>query len=118
MRFYLDEDISPKVAEILMCRKVDALSAHEAGMTGASDVEQLEFASAEKRVLVTRNRDDFIRIAVWRFEKIMEHPGILIVPHSIPGRNFSLLAILLTEFSRKHPTGLNPYTVDFLSSNV
>ena len=60
MKIYIDEDISPKVSVILRKRGIDAVSAHEVGMLEASDENQLSYAVAEGRVLVTRNRDDFI----------------------------------------------------------
>ena len=37
MKLYLDEDISPKVCEILGKKGMDAVSAHETGMLEASD---------------------------------------------------------------------------------
>ena len=39
MKLYLDEDISPKVSEILRKKGMDAVSAHETGMLEASDDE-------------------------------------------------------------------------------
>ena len=51
MKFYLDEDPSPKIAEILRRSGIDALSAHEAGMCEVSDQRQLDFAAMEKRCL-------------------------------------------------------------------
>jgi predicted nuclease of predicted toxin-antitoxin system len=50
MKFYLDEDLSPKIAEILRRSGIDALSAHEAGMCEASGQGQLEFAAERKDV--------------------------------------------------------------------
>jgi predicted nuclease of predicted toxin-antitoxin system len=44
MKFYLDEDLSPKIADILRKNGVDAVSAHEIGAVEASDLQQLEFA--------------------------------------------------------------------------
>jgi predicted nuclease of predicted toxin-antitoxin system len=115
MKYYLDEDISPKVAELLRERGVDAVSAHDKGMRGVSDEEQLEEAAKEERVLVTRNRDDFILLSVRFFEDLKPHHGLLIVPHSIPGSDFNLLARLLSEYAQKHPQGLGPYTIEFVS---
>jgi len=114
MKFYLDEDLSPKIAQILRKNGIDALSAHEAGMVEKSDQEQLEFATKEKRCLVTRNRDDFIRLTVWFFNEHRPHYGILIVPHTIPGDQFSRMASLMKKFSSKNPLGLEPYLIAFL----
>ena len=115
MKYYLDEDISPKVAELLRGMGVDAVSAHEKGMLGVSDEEQLLAAATEERALVTRNRDDFIMLTVRFFEDLRSHHGLIIIPHSIPGSNFSLLATILSKHAQKHPEGLDPYTIEFVS---
>ncbi len=114
MKLYLDEDISPKVSVILRKRGIDAVSAHEAGMLEASDDNQLSYAVAEGRVMVTRNRDDFITLTVQYFEALKPHTGVIIVPHSIAGSDFGKLAAQLMKFSKKYPEGLEPYTIEFL----
>ena len=114
MTFYLDEDLSPKIAEILRKSGIDALSAHEAGMCGASDQRQLDFGATEKRCLATRNRDDFIRLTVRFFNDRRPHCGVLIVPHTLPGDQFSRIARLIRTFSSRHPKGLAPYSIAFL----
>ena len=116
MKLYLDEDISPKVSVILRKMGVDSVSAHEADMLQTSDEEQLAFAAAEGRVMVTRNRDDFITLTVQFFDDLKPHNGLIIVPHSILGSNFSKLATLLMKFSKDYPKGLEPYTIEFLPS--
>lgn len=116
MKFYLDEDISPKVSVILRKKGMDAVSAHETGMLEASDEEQLAFAAADGRAMVTRNRDDFIILTVQFFEDLKPHKGLIIVPHTIPGSEFSKLAALLVKFSKDYPQGLEPYTIEFLPS--
>ena len=116
MKLYLDEDISPKVAVILRKKGMDALSAHEAGMLEASDEEQLAFAAADKRAMVTRNRDDFITLTVQFFEALKPHKGLIIVPHTIPGSEFSNLAALLVKISKDYPKDLEPYTIEYLPS--
>ena len=114
MTFYLDEDLSPKIAEILRKRGMDALSAHEVGMCGASDQRQLDFGATEKRCFVTRNRDDFIRLTVRFFNDQRPHCGVLIVPHTLPGDQLSRIARLIGTFSSRHPKGLAPYSIAFL----
>jgi predicted nuclease of predicted toxin-antitoxin system len=114
MKFYLDEDLSPKIAQILRKKGIDALSCHEAGTIEASDLQQLEFAAREKRCLVTRNRDDFIKLTLQFFNDHRPHYGVLIVPYTILGDQFAQIARLLKAFASRHPSGLEPYSVDFL----
>lgn len=114
MKYYLDEDISPKVSALLRKQMVDAVSAHEVSMTQALDIEQLEYAVTEGRALVTRNRDDFIRLTVRFFNDSRSHFGVLIIPHTIPGDNFALIAKALKNYACEHPNGMESYTIDFL----
>ncbi len=115
MKYYLDEDLSPRIAEILRKIGVDAVSAHERGMNGASDREQMELAVREKRCLVTRNRNDFIRLTLQFFNDQLPHYGVLIVPYTLPGNQFTRIARLLQVFDLKSKRGLGSYQVDFLT---
>jgi predicted nuclease of predicted toxin-antitoxin system len=114
MKFYLDEDLSPKITAILRKNGIDALSAHEAGMCESSDLRQLDFAATEKRCLVTRNRDDFIRLTVRFFNDQRPHCGVLIIPYTLPGDQFSRITRLIRKFSSRHAKGLAPYSIAFL----
>lgn len=116
MKFYLDEDLSPKIAVLLRKGGTDAVSAHEVGMCQASDKEQLAFAARDNRCLVTRNRDDFIKLTVQFFNDRRLHGGVLIVPHTLPGDQFSRIANLIKKFSSQHGRGLAPYSIAFLAS--
>ena len=53
MKYYLDEDLSPRISELLKRQGIDSASSHEIGMTQASDLEQLMLAGRKKRCLVT-----------------------------------------------------------------
>jgi predicted nuclease of predicted toxin-antitoxin system len=116
MKYYLDEDLSPRIAEMLRRTGVDAVSAHEVRMLEGSDFQQMDFAAREKRCLVTRNRDDFIRLTLRFFNDRRAHHGVLIIPHTVPGDQFSRIVRLLRSYASAHPTGLEPYIVDFLPS--
>ena len=116
MKYYLDEDLSPQIAELLRKRGVDSLSAHEIQMMQATDLEQLTFAAEKKRCFVTKNRDDFVQLTVQFFNDHRAHHGVLIIPHSIPGDQVALIAKALADYAEKHPKGLPSYSIDFLSS--
>ncbi len=116
MKFYVDEDLSPRIAVLLRKSGIDAVSAHEVGMCEVSDKEQLDFSAKDKRCLVTRNRNDFIRLTVQFFNDHRPHGGILIVPYTIPGDQFSRTANLIKTFSSRHRRGLEPYSIGFLTS--
>jgi hypothetical protein len=57
IRYHLDEHVDPAVAEGLRRRGIDVTTTVEAGLTGATDEDQLAFATANARVCVTRDPD-------------------------------------------------------------
>ena len=116
MKYYLDEDLSPKIAELLRKQGVDCISAHEIEMIQVSDLEQLMLAGRQKRCLVTKNRDDFIRLTVQFFNDHLPHYGVLIIPHTIPGDRFALIVNELARYALNYPKRMPSYTIDFLSS--
>jgi hypothetical protein len=61
IRFHLDEHISAHVAAGLRRRNIDVTTTAEAGLIGATDIVQLEFARSTGCVLVTHD-DDFLRL--------------------------------------------------------
>ena len=114
MKFHLDEDLSPRIAELVRARGVDAVSAHEVGARGWPDQQQLEYAAREGRCLVTRNRNDFIRLTVDFFNAQQPHFGVLIISYGFPGDAFQIIAEKLATYAQDHPQGLPSYAIDFL----
>ncbi|MEW6587158.1 MAG: DUF5615 family PIN-like protein [Nitrospirota bacterium] len=115
MKFYIDEDISQKIAEILRENNVDAVSAHEVGRggSGISDEEQLAYASTEGKCLVTYNGRHYITLTSKFFEKEWKHAGLIIIPSSMPSDNFEMISRSLIEYARQHREDMPPYSYDF-----
>jgi len=79
----LDEDLSPRVAEVARGLGVDVESVHELDRRGLSDREQLRLAGAEGRIFVARNRDDYIALTVEFYGTGEPHSGVLVVPRRL-----------------------------------
>jgi predicted nuclease of predicted toxin-antitoxin system len=76
VKLRLDENISPKVGEMLRDQDgLDAVHVRERGLLQAADRDVLERAYAEDRVLVTKNVEDFVKLA--RARDL--HPGIVLL---------------------------------------
>lgn len=95
VRLYLDEDVSVLTKKLLTSRGYDILTAQEARQLGISDAQQLAFAAAQARAIVTHNHGDFEVLATKYIDSAQHHAGIIIAyrrkPQEIVGR---LLVIL------------------------
>ncbi len=114
MHFYLDEDLSDRIAQVARGLGLDVTSSHECGRDGLDDQAQLLEAAREGRCLVTRNRADFVALSVRCFELGWPHAGVLLIADSLPGDDFAGIARALAEYERRHPEGMDSYVVDFL----
>ena len=61
IRFHLDENVSSAIANGLRQHGIDVSTTPEMKLVGASDIEQLEFARSQGRVVFTQDRD-FLRL--------------------------------------------------------
>ncbi len=118
MRFLLDEDLNPGVAETGRGLNLDVVSVHEIGRRGLDDREQLELAASDGRIFITRNRDDFIQLTVEFYQAGSPHPGILIVPYSLPNNQPARIAHSLEAWhdQQEEYGEPGPYFIDFLAS--
>jgi hypothetical protein len=71
IRFHLDEDVDPAIADGLRRRGIDVTTTPEVRLLGALDPVQLGHARAEGRVLFTHD-DDHLRLNA----QGIEHSGI------------------------------------------
>lgn len=116
MRFYLDEHLSPRIAEIARRLGVDVLTTQEAGTLGLPDPEQLRFAAREGRCIVTRDRGDFIRFTYEFIAEGADHAGVLLLSPSLPPNDFARVATALARYAREHAEELAPYTINWLNA--
>ena len=91
-RFLADENIDPEVVRWLNALSVDIRSVNDLGLCGATDVDLLQIALAETRVIITHD-SDFGTLCV-----LQNHPvyGILFLRpgHIDPGFTISTLKTL------------------------
>lgn len=78
MKLYVDADITPRLARALRQQGYDVLSAHEAGNAEMSDEEQMAYAVAQGRALLTCNAGDFTAIFEDYWYANREHHGVIV----------------------------------------
>jgi hypothetical protein len=71
IRFHLDEDVDPAIAEGLRRRNIDVTTSQDVGLLGAIDRIQLAYSHAHGRVLFTHD-DDHLKLNA----QGVEHSGI------------------------------------------
>lgn len=74
MRFLLDQDVPAEIGRVLARAGYEVVCERDVMTTSAADHEVFEHAVAQGLVLVTCNRDDFIRLAASR-----RHAGLIVV---------------------------------------
>ena len=91
IRFYFDQHIPAAVAQGLRQRGIDVLTARDTGRCGLRDIDQLQFATNDSRVMVTFDRD-YIALAA----SGLQHAGIVWRPatkYSIGQLIYALLLV-------------------------
>lgn len=79
IKLYLDEDtINRRLIKALRSRDIDVLTAHEAGLVGASDQEHLDYASSIGRAVFTFNTRDFVRLHIEYVSVDRCHAGVIV----------------------------------------
>ncbi|HLZ71772.1 MAG TPA: DUF5615 family PIN-like protein [Dehalococcoidia bacterium] len=115
MRYLLDEHLSAASARICRLRfQLDAVCVEELGRKGRTDEEQLDYAAAEGRVIVTRDREDFTELTFAFAEDARPHAGVLLVPESIGQGDHFGIAASIARYEREHPDGMPAYMVDYV----
>jgi len=114
-RYLLDEDLPPAVAGIARNLGLDVVSVHEIDRRGLSDRQQFQFAIESGRILLTRNRNDFLQMYVADFQAGLKVAGLLIVSKSLPNRMDSRIAHTLARWHEARGGAESFVGLDFLS---
>jgi hypothetical protein len=104
--FYLDENLSPRIAEILRARGLDVVSAHEVGNTRLDDRSQLRFAAGAHRAIVTCDIRDFTELTGEFIAANLEHAGIVLVPPTFRTEDFAAIVNAVEHVAHEYPGGL------------
>jgi hypothetical protein len=75
---------------------------HEIGRTGCTDEDQLRFAASERRVFVTRNRDDFIALTKRAYLTNEPHHGVLLVPRRVSNTDPAGIAEAVRRWAQRY----------------
>jgi len=114
VKLYLDENLSPRIAELLRARGLDVVSAHEAGNTQLPDHGQLRYATSQGRAIVTCDVADFVALATEMIAANADHAGIVLVSSAFRTDDFGAIADAIEQPARRYPNGI-PGTVRYLS---
>ena len=109
VRLYFDRHIMTRLAVDLRGRGYDVLTTEEAGKDTAPDEEQLAFAAAENRAILTFNIRDFAPLHEARQAMARPHAGI-IVSHQFGSRQYGLLLQRMLRL-------LNHFTAEEMDGN-
>jgi hypothetical protein len=107
IELYLDEDVDVMLADLLRSRGFAAFSTRDAGILGASDLEQLQYAAAHGKTMFTHNRVHFEKLVESGAFSGQHHAGIIIADRHPP---YELLRRLLRI--------LNQVTADEIQNQI
>jgi predicted nuclease of predicted toxin-antitoxin system len=111
IKYHLDESVANAIANGFIHRGIDVSTSRAVGLIGASDLQQLGYATQQGRVLVTHD-DDFLRIHA----DGVEHAGIVYVHQKRLTIGQMVLALLALH--RRQSAQSMVGRVEFLQSNA
>ena len=101
IRLYLDEDsMSRALVRALQTRSVDIITALDARMVERDDIEHLDYATVQGRVLYSYNVADFHHLHTSYLAQDKSHAGIILAPqqqYSVGEQMRRLLELVATK---------------------
>jgi predicted nuclease of predicted toxin-antitoxin system len=98
MRFLIDENLSPRLAELLTKSGHDAVHVRDLDATGAPDAEIMTLATRDERVIISADTDFGALLAHSRATK----PSVILVRALIGRRPPELAGIITTNLDTIH----------------
>jgi len=105
----LDEQLSPRIAELLRDRGDDVQAVVDRrDLAGRSDRVILEVAADEERAVITNNVKDFRPLAAERLARGESHAGLILLPSTRARMRGAVdrLANAIGQILHEHPDGL------------
>jgi predicted nuclease of predicted toxin-antitoxin system len=109
VRALLDEQLSPRIAELLRDAGYDVVAvAERTELVGSSDAVLFEVATREERALITNNIKDFRPLAAELLAEGREHAGLILVPSTRVRTRAAIAALagVIEKLLHDHPDGL------------
>ncbi|MCB0208215.1 MAG: DUF5615 family PIN-like protein [Anaerolineae bacterium] len=101
VKILLDEDVWVGLAEALRENGYDAISVRALNRMGFSDEEQMAFATADNRTILTHNIQDFAPMVADYFERGIPNSGVIVARQFDKGtllrRTLTLLKSVTSE---------------------
>ncbi len=115
IRLYIDEHIWRRLASELRERGFDAINVYDVGRAGLPDEEQWIFAAAQKRAILTFDKDEgrFINLAVEWFYAGKTHYGLVISRQLERGELLRRVLNLLNSITADELTNTIRFLEDF-----
>lgn len=101
IKLFLDEDVHASLSTILQKRGFDVVHAQESKRKGSSDSGQLQYASQQKRCLVTFNVKDYVLLHNEYAQQGKEHWGIIVSKQLPIGETLRRMLNVLQRYSQK-----------------
>jgi predicted nuclease of predicted toxin-antitoxin system len=99
IEIYLDENVHVLIAKIIQSHGFKVITTHDAGRKGASDSEQLQWATEQGCAILTHDRIDFEELAAEYFASGRNHCGIIILADNSPQEIARRMLIILNDFT-------------------
>jgi hypothetical protein len=86
LRLLIDQDLDHAILRALLLRvqNLDVITAHQAGLSNASDPELLAWAAEQERVVITHDRRTMPYHATSRIARAEKIAGLIIVSRQLP----------------------------------